>query len=251
MGDAGHEYSDLQHDAECWRTLRRRLATAAEAIERPGADRLSICLQMLLDIDELRVADTQHGLARTAAALHAIGDELSQPQLEHRARTAVNLADDSVKPLTLIMAALGEGQEGRWPSLFPPQVATSGGQLDINYASLRGHLAALLEYARQLKQLKLFGTLTEAAELLAAEANRLGGLAGDRIKGQDVMNWRQQVRSKTTPEHDLAKKTYRMTLEALVVEPEQPKTKSDAIHMLRSMVRTAQAIDPRRSSDKH
>jgi hypothetical protein len=49
MDEAERQYSDLQHDAECWRTFRRLRAAADEAIEQPGAHRLAICLQWLRD----------------------------------------------------------------------------------------------------------------------------------------------------------------------------------------------------------
>ena len=47
MPNDSFDYSDLQHDAEFWRTLRRLSAATTDAIERPGADRLALCMEML------------------------------------------------------------------------------------------------------------------------------------------------------------------------------------------------------------
>jgi len=58
------------------------------------------------------------------------------------------------------------------------------------------------------------------------------------------------VRSVTTSKDDTAKKTYRSILEALLGEPEQPRTRENAVIKLRDLVRACPAIDPRRYREK-
>jgi hypothetical protein len=246
MNEAGHEYADLQHDAECWRTFRRLRAAADEAIEQPGANRLATCSQWLRDIHELIAADAKRELARAAAAVRVSG-ALSRAHLRHRVSSLVHVADESGKALNLIRAALGQGQEGQWPALFPPQIHPSNRPVDGNLAAQRDYLAALLEYANLLN---FFGTLTEAAELIAKEANRGGGLAGRKIIGPNIVDWRQSLRSEANDRDSSDKNTYRATLEAFLREPEQPQTKEDAIELFRPLVGICQHVDPRRPGDK-
>lgn len=233
--------TDLLRDAEFGRGIRRQLTAAAPAITQPGADRLLIAIQMLEGLIQLAAADATCQLPRTAARLAS--EQLSQPELKHRAREATNAANAITLGLTLVTAALAEGREGRWPALFPAQARTTGGQVDGNYACLRGHLAAVTEYGEQLK---LFGSLAKVAALLAKEANRLGGVAGRSIKGKQIEQWRRQVRSTATPDDLIEKVAYRSVLKALLTQSEQPQTKPDAIKILRDQVQVCPAIDPRR-----
>jgi hypothetical protein len=241
MSEANDDYSDLLHDAMCWRELRKVQDDAAERIERPGADRLLICHETLQGLYQLIADDAERNLNRTFAALQ----QLPQPQREHPERDVRKIANRSPMVLTLVMAALAEGREHRWPHLFPEQKSPQGGQIDGEYAVERGYLAALLEWARQLG---LFGTLTAPAKVITDEVNKLGGIAGRRIEGQEIINWRQQSRSKATG-HNISKDTYHSVLDELLKRPHQPQTKADAISVLRDLVYACPGIDPRRLTD--
>jgi hypothetical protein len=251
MNEAERQYSDLLHlqqDAACGRAMRKLVHDAADLIRRPGADRLLICWQTLERFRQLIDDDAEYQLGRASSAAAALNEQLSQSQLDHLAKGAQNSADRATNVITLIMAVLAEGQKGRWPSLFPPQEHAPGAPVDSNYAVMRGYFAAELEYARQLA---LFENLTEIAELLAKEANRLGGAAGHAIKGEQIMDWRQQVRSVAKPDDSIDKATYQSVLEALLSQPEQPETREQATVILRGLVGACSAIDPRRAGEKH
>ena len=246
MNEADGEYTALQHHATCWRTARKLFDDAAVGIEKRVADRLMICWEALEGLRQLAAADAAREFAQESVALQT-NKQLSQLHLEHRAKSARHVADRSTVVLTLLLAALAEGQQGRWPSLFPPQVHTSGHQVDGNYAVLRGYLAAELEYANRLP---FFRSLTEPASLIAAEVNRVGGVAGRLVKGNEIINWRRRVRSKSTPEDDIAKQTYGRVLAALLALPERPRSKAAAISILRNQMLACPAVDPRRATEK-
>lgn len=143
MSEADDDNSDLRQYAMCWRALRKLMDGAAERIELPDADRLLICHETLQGLYQLTADDAERDLNRTFAALQ----QLPQLQREHhRERDARKIANRSPMVLTLVMAALAEGRERRWPHLFPEQKSPQGGQIDGEYAVERGYLAALLEW---------------------------------------------------------------------------------------------------------
>jgi hypothetical protein len=218
----GNDYSDLLHDAMCWRALRKLLDDAAIQIERPGADQLPICYEALDKLYQLVVADADRELDRVSAALSK--EQLPQPLLEYRAGDAQKIADRRPKMLTLVKDALAD--EGRW-AIFAVQ---------------RGYLAGELEWARGLD---FFRDFAEPANVLAGEANRLGGVGGKKIKGENIVEWREQVRRE---EDSIAKMTYDRILNALVNEIDQPQTKANAVFILKNMVRGGLDIDPRRKN---
>jgi hypothetical protein len=244
MSEAKDDYSELLHDTMSWRALRKLLDDAADLIERPSADRLRIIIETWQQFDELVDADATRILERAGTELHASGP-LSQAHLKHQAQKIQREADQRRRTITLTIAAFVEGSEGRWPALFPEQKHTRGGQVDGEYGVERGYLAALLEWARQLR---VFGTLTAAAKVITGETNRLGGIAGKRIEAQKIINWRRQARSKATTDKIL-KDTYDSVLDDLLKQADQPQMKQAATVILRNLVHACLGIDPRRLTD--
>jgi hypothetical protein len=215
MSEAEDDYSD----ARSWRALIKLLDNAAVQLERSGADQLLICYVGLEKLYQLVVTNTDRELDRVSAALSK--EQLPQPQLEHRKMDALKVADRRPKMLNLVMAALAD--EGRWAI----------------YAKQRGYLAGELEWARHLG---VFKDLTEPAEELAKEANRLGGVGGKKIKGEQIVEWREQIRR---GKESIAKITYDHIFNALINETDQPQTKAKAVFILKNMVRGYLDIDPR------
>jgi hypothetical protein len=243
MNEAEGDYSDLLHDAMCWRELRKLMGDAALQGERPRADRLLICREALEGFRQLLADDIERDLNQRAAALSK--ERMPQLKLDHEAREAQRAADRATGIVTLVNTALGEGAEGRWPALFPEQKHDPWRPVDGEQATQRHYLGTLLEYADRLP---FFGSLTEPANLIATAVNGLGGVGGKLVKAQKIKDWHKQVRA--SDEDSIGKKTYRNLLNAWLSEMEQPRKTADAVAKLRHLVTLCRQIDPRRAGRK-
>ena len=151
-------------------------------------------------------------------------EQLPQPLLKHRMQDALDIANRRPKVLTSVMAALVD--EGGWGA----------------FAMQRGYLAGELEWATRLG---VFKDRTEPAKLLADEANRLHVVVGKKIKGEQIVEWREQI---CRGPENYAKITYKRIFNALTNETGQPGTKAKAVFILKNMVRGCLNIDQRRKS---
>jgi hypothetical protein len=238
VAEAGSDYSDTFR-----RTLRKLMDDAADRIRRPGADRLLICREALEALCQLIEADAECDLDRVSAALSK--EQMPQLQLEHRAKDVQRAADRSTMIVTLITTALGEGAEGLWPALFPEQKHGQGRPVDGEYAIQRRYFGTLLEYANRLP---FFRGLIEPANLIATALNRIGGAGGKRVKPQQIVDWRKQIRA--APEDDMDNITYRRLLNTWLNHTPQPQSTADAVKTLRNLVSFREQIDPRRAGEK-
>lgn len=244
MNEAEREHNPhLLQDATSWRTLRKLLDDAAIRIKQRGADRLLICREALEALGQLIGADADRDLDRASGALSK--EQMPQLQREHRAKGAQRLADRSTMIIMLINTALGEGGEGRWPALFPEQKHDPGHPIDGEHVLQRHYLGTLLEYADQLG---VFPGLTHPAREIATAVNRRGGVGGKKVKTQQIVDWRKQVRA--APEDSIDYKTHRHLLTAWLNETQQPESAADAVVMLRDLVGLCPQIDPRRVDEK-
>lgn len=238
MSEAEDNYSDSFR-----RKLRKLMDDAADRIKRPGADRLLICREALEGLRQLLADDTKRDLHQTSAALSK--EAMPQLQREHRARDAQRAADRSPMIVTLINTALGEGAEGRWPALFPEQKHDQGRPVDGEYAIHRRYLGTLLEYA---KQLGVFPGLASPAQEIATAVNHRGGVGGNRVKTQQIVDWRKQVLA--TPKDSIDYTTHRHLLNAWLNETPQPESAANAVVMLRNLVDLCSLVDPRRTGEQ-